>query len=159
MHIPISDNNDDAKIRLSPMIDCVFLLLIFFLVTTMIKRQERQIPVILPESGVSVSETKKESVYIIGIDKNGGFYKQAGYRKEDGAVTYSPISDLSLFLKELAETKKIFLPITLSVDRETPTRHVIKGLDICRIQGFTTVDVRIRDFKTIHPETGRIGSE
>ena len=40
--------NDQSDIPLSPLIDCVFLLLIFFLVTTMLKRKETIIPVTMP---------------------------------------------------------------------------------------------------------------
>jgi len=45
----------EAEVMLSPLIDCVFLLLIFFLVTSIIKRYERQIPVTLADPTASVS--------------------------------------------------------------------------------------------------------
>ena len=38
------DDDDKVEVQMSPLIDCVFLLLIFFLVTTMMKKWEMQIP-------------------------------------------------------------------------------------------------------------------
>ena len=37
------DEEDKVEVQMSPLIDCVFLLLIFFLVTTMMKKWEMQI--------------------------------------------------------------------------------------------------------------------
>ncbi|MCS2307995.1 biopolymer transporter ExbD [Bacteroides thetaiotaomicron] len=42
------DEEDKVEVQMSPLIDCVFLLLIFFLVTTMMKKWEMQIPLSLP---------------------------------------------------------------------------------------------------------------
>ena len=42
------DEDDKVEVQMSPLIDCVFLLLIFFLVTTMMKKWEMQIPLTLP---------------------------------------------------------------------------------------------------------------
>ena len=36
------DDDDKVEVQMSPLIDCVFLLLIFFLVTTMMKKWEMQ---------------------------------------------------------------------------------------------------------------------
>ena len=48
MRLPL-DEEEKVDIQMSPLIDCVFLLLIFFLVTTMMKKWEMQIPLSLPE--------------------------------------------------------------------------------------------------------------
>ena len=53
------ENDDRAEVQMSPLIDCVFLLLIFFLVTTMMKKWEMQIPLSVPPMGASVSATKQ----------------------------------------------------------------------------------------------------
>lgn len=53
MRLPL-DEEEKVDIQMSPLIDCVFLLLIFFLVTTMMKKWEMQIPLSLPEDRKSV---------------------------------------------------------------------------------------------------------
>ena len=50
------DEEDKVEVQMSPLIDCVFLLLIFFLVTTMMKKWEMQIPLSLPSMTSSLSD-------------------------------------------------------------------------------------------------------
>ena len=52
------DDDDKVEVQMSPLIDCVFLLLIFFLVTTMMKKWEMQIPLTLPTMTSSLSTTR-----------------------------------------------------------------------------------------------------
>jgi len=42
--------DEDAEVALSPLIDCVFLLLIFFLVATTFKQDDKDIDITPPES-------------------------------------------------------------------------------------------------------------
>ena len=62
------DDDDKVEVQMSPLIDCVFLLLIFFLVTTMMKKWEMQIPLTLPTMTSSLSTTRAgEEAVIIAI--------------------------------------------------------------------------------------------
>lgn len=56
MRLPL-DEEEKVDIQMSPLIDCVFLLLIFFLVTTMMKKWEMQIPLSLPTMYGAQNET------------------------------------------------------------------------------------------------------
>lgn len=67
----MSKKSDDIELNMSPLIDMIFILLIFFLVTT----------TFVKESGVDVNrpvqsrgQTKEESNIIIGITKDGMVY-------------------------------------------------------------------------------------
>jgi len=50
----------DEAVAMSPLIDCVFLLLIFFLVTSMLKRKEMLIPIRLPDQSAAVADAAAE---------------------------------------------------------------------------------------------------
>ena len=54
MRLSLFNNEDEPEVSMSPLIDCVFLLLIFFLVSTMTKVKNRDIPVDLPTSQSAV---------------------------------------------------------------------------------------------------------
>ena len=41
MKLPLGNNEEEPEVSMSPLIDCVFLLLIFFLVSTMTKVKSR----------------------------------------------------------------------------------------------------------------------
>lgn len=145
MRIAIPDE-DDAEVPLSPLIDCVFLLLIFFLVTTMIKFKEKQIPVTLPDPTSSLSETASRETFVIGLSESGEAFYETG-RSDLGAVEFAPVEDLAAFLKDLAATRDRSLPLQFSADRDTPFQTVIDALDIAQLQGFSNVEVKTRQRK------------
>ena len=68
MRLPL-DEDEKVDIQMSPLIDCVFLLLIFFLVTTMMKKWEMQLPLSLPAMTSSLSTTRSgENTVIPAVD-------------------------------------------------------------------------------------------
>ena len=72
------DDDDKVEVQMSPLIDCVFLLLIFFLVTTMMKKWEMQIPLTLPTMTSSLSTTRAgEEAVIIAVDEKKNVYQVA----------------------------------------------------------------------------------
>ena len=79
------DDDDKVEVQMSPLIDCVFLLLIFFLVTTMMKKWEMQIPLTLPTMTSSLSTTRagKEAV-IIAVDEKKNVYQVVGHDAYSG---------------------------------------------------------------------------
>ena len=73
-------DDDKVEVQMSPLIDCVFLLLIFFLVTTMMKKWEMQIPLTLPTMTSSLSTTRAgEEAVIIAVDEKKNVYQVVGH--------------------------------------------------------------------------------
>lgn len=136
--------DDDAQVPLSPLIDCVFLLLIFFLVTTMLKFKEKQIPITLPDATTSLSEDANSDIYVIGIDEKGTYFKVIGSNR-NGSRTWGSVDDLAGFLKTLGQTRDKDKALQFAADRDTPFQTVIKALDIAQLQEFTNVEVRTRN--------------
>ena len=66
-HSITDDGNDNVSIDLSPMIDCVFILLIFFIVTTVFV-EETGIDVHKPEAANSVALDKQSIQIAISAD-------------------------------------------------------------------------------------------
>ena len=62
-----SDENDSVEINLSPMIDCIFILLIFFIVTTVFV-EETGVDVNKPDASSSVSLEKNSILIAITAD-------------------------------------------------------------------------------------------
>ncbi len=136
-------SEEESEIMLSPLIDCVFLLLIFFLVTTMLKKWEKQIPVTMPDITSSISATANEDIAIIAIDRHGQLHRQKD-KDRDGFIKYAPIDDLAVFLKTLSESRSPSRPLRIMADRRTPFQRVITMLDICQLQGFHNVDLKLK---------------
>ena len=133
---------DDASILLSPLIDCVFLLLIFFLVTTMLKRKETIIPVTMPDATSSLSAEAREDVRVIGLGPDGEFLEPAG-RDRYGALSFAAGRSLEAYLDDVARDGSP-PPLRFDVHRDTPFQNTVAALDACKLRGFTNVSVKIR---------------
>ena len=120
------DEEDKVEVQMSPLIDCVFLLLIFFLVTTMMKKWEMQIPLSLPSMTSSLSTTRAgEEAVIIAVDEEKNVYQVVGHDAYTGENHYVTIS------------------IDVASYRTVPVNTVIEIFDQCQIQGFTRTRVRL----------------
>ena len=142
---------EEAEVPMSPLIDCVFLLLIFFLVTTMIKRKDKLIPIQLPDMSSSVSLVSQGDTTILGLKKDGAFFE--GTKNTDrnsktlGEISYFPIDDLETWLSEKMSTSKdTFLtkPLRIDADREVTFQEAIDMIDILKTYGFTDVGIKTR---------------
>ncbi|MDZ7617582.1 MAG: biopolymer transporter ExbD, partial [Patescibacteria group bacterium] len=63
-----------SQLSLTPLIDIVFLLLIFFLVATRFSEEERELDVLLPEASEAQPLTSKPRELFINIDESGRYY-------------------------------------------------------------------------------------
>ncbi|MCF7944690.1 MAG: biopolymer transporter ExbD [Spirochaetia bacterium] len=105
---------------LTPLIDMIFLLLIFFLLTSMAIRPS--IPVDLPESGQGVPSTNQE--IIVSINTEGNIW----------------VGDKETAFSELKEAIQRQLPnssglVTISADRKIPYGTIIRLADIASQAG------------------------
>lgn len=143
MRLPI-DDEDKVEVPMSPLIDCVFLLLIFFLVTTMMKKSEMQIPLSLPTMTSSLSTTKAtDNAVIIAVDDNKKIYQVLNHNAYTGENYYVPIDNLITFLDNLRNEKGTEINIEIAAYRTVPVKTVIEVFDRCQLQGFTQTRVRL----------------
>lgn len=136
--------DDNVEVDLSPLIDCVFLLLIFFLVTTMLKKLEKQIPVVLPDYTSALAPIAESEVIIYAMDDSGEILRANGASRTMQGLSYSPVASFIEDLKSVAQTHGTGVGIRLDADREVPVQRVIDALDTLALQGFEQVGVRLR---------------
>ncbi len=115
----------NVSIELTPIIDMVFLLLIFFLVATTFHQAEREMQIALPfaSSAGPISATLREIVINVDLD---GKIIVAGR-------ALSP-EDLKVMIEEAVKTNPE-QKITLRGDRGTSYGNVVRVLDICKGSG------------------------
>lgn len=128
---------DDAAedIPLSPLIDAVFLLLIFFLVATMMKKINRDIDVTLPESVAAERLRPRDDNRVVGIDARGVLFFEG--KPTTRQALHFRLRELS---RESPEVQ-----VRLDVDRDTPTHRVIEVLDLCQFNRLSNVGLRTYD--------------
>jgi len=99
---------------MAPLIDIVFLLLIFFLVATMLKQADKQVDIELPEMESVYTVKQDDSMVVIAIDRLGDFYV-------DGEEIER--TNLLKDLREVAaEDSERY--VRLDIDRRAPMRSV-----------------------------------
>jgi len=76
MRIPRHIEEGDSGIDTSPLVDVLFILIIFFLVTTTFQQQERDVKVNLPDTDASQALSSAVKVLVINVRKDGSYYMQ-----------------------------------------------------------------------------------
>ncbi len=74
MTIQLKTSRALASLSLTPLIDVVFLLLIFFLVATRFAEEEREMDIVLPEASEAAPLIVKPSHLFINVDKDGQYF-------------------------------------------------------------------------------------
>ena len=74
MAVKIDKGSALNNLSLTPLIDIVFLLLIFFLVATRFAEEERELDVLLPDASEARPLTEKPRELFVNIDQNGQYY-------------------------------------------------------------------------------------
>ncbi len=116
----------DPDINLTPLIDVVFLLLIFFMVSTTFTR-ESAITVDLPEATVKEQPQEERPLEII-IDAQGRFYVN------QKLVVNKQLETLVQALrKEMGEGPPP--PLVINADAQTPHQYVVTAMDAARHVG------------------------
>lgn len=127
-------DDDNVEVAMAPLIDCVFLLLIFFLVATTLKKIDEEVPLTLPDAETVVEVQQPEGFVVISIDREGGFYL-------DG----SPVSIdlLQRDVREMARDNKD-LKVRLDIHNSLPFNRVMEVLDLLRFEGLRNIGINTR---------------
>lgn len=125
----------EVGIDLTPLIDVVFLLLIFFMVTTTFTR-ESNLLVNLPEANGQQLLEQPFRIDIL-VARNGA-YSINGQPLADGRV-----ESLMARIGELASGDNT-VPITITADAETTHQAVVRAMDAVAQLGFTRLSIATR---------------
>ena len=125
---------EEPEINMAPMIDMIFILLIFFLVTASFVRTSG---VEIDRPAAATAKVREEAGLVIGVAPDGGIYmdgRRVDLRSIRGLV--------EIFLMEAPEGG-----IIISADRRTVTGRLVEVLDQCRLAGAEKVAVSAKRIK------------
>lgn len=125
---------DNVEIGLAPLIDVVFILLLFFVVTTTFTRETR-LKVDLPEavSGTPSEEAEMRPLEVL-IGADGSFSVNGN------ALVKSDLSSLMTSLQRESEGDTS-LPLTISADGKSPHQSVVIAMDAAGKLGFSRLRI------------------
>ena len=120
-----------SEINMTPLIDMVFILLIFFIVTTSFVR----------EAGVDVqrpsaqsAETKEKANVLLGLTAEGQIFVEGRLLDIRSVRAY-----MERFLAETPEGS-----VVIVADRESMTGNTVQVLDQCRLAGVKNISIAAR---------------
>jgi len=125
-------SDDEPEVNLTPLIDVVFLLLIFFMVSTTFEHQSR-IQIELPEATASPEEIEEESIEIV-IDAQGRYFIG------EEQVVNTELKTLKSALSKVVGDRGT-VPVTIRADASTPHQAVITALDATSQLGLTQISL------------------
>jgi biopolymer transport protein ExbD len=120
MKLRQTSSEDEPAVNLTPLIDVVFILLIFFMVSTTFQR-ESEIKIELPEASSEPVE-EKEDVLEIVIDIEGHYF--IGEQQVVNTELETLKIAIQKFLGEQTE-----MPVVIRADRSTPYEAVVRAMD------------------------------
>jgi len=121
---------EDVDVNLTPLIDVVFLLLIFFMVSTTFVR-ESEIELTLPEASAEVQEKPAETIEI-AIDKDGRYFVNGN------ALINTQLATMRQALREArpADSEPV---VIISADANATHQSVITVMDAARQAGLNRI--------------------
>ncbi len=125
MLIAAEDNRPPVSIELTPLIDMVFLLLIFFLVATTFQQEEREMQIALPFASSSAPISTMLRELVINVDQDGTMIVSGRTIDDEG---------LRQIITDAVATNPE-QKVTVRGDRATAYAHIVRVLDVCKAGG------------------------
>ncbi len=133
----------DLLIDIAPLIDVVFILLIFFMVSTTFDHHAG-LEIQLPQASVDSSNTPTQKIEI-AIDAKGHYFINGS------ALINEQLDTLKRALEKLRMESHVAgqpqLPVILQADAQTPHQSVVRAMDAARQAGLTRLN-----FATSQPQ-------
>jgi biopolymer transport protein ExbD len=130
---------DENGVNLTPLIDVVFLLLIFFMVSTTFTKESR-LSLELPTAEGDVAVRDSQTLEVV-IDAAGHYRVN-----EQALVEYSV--DALMTAMRLVAGDELSLPVIITADAKSPHQSVITAMDAAGRLGFSKLSLTTQDPNT-----------
>jgi biopolymer transport protein ExbD len=127
--------SQEVSVNLTPLIDVVFLLLIFFMVSTTFTR-ETQLSIDLPEAEGQPRDTSVDEIEIL-IDESGT------YRVNGQGLVDNQMRTLQAAIYKLSAGDTT-MPMTITADAQSAHQDVVRAMDAAGQMGFVHLSITTR---------------
>jgi len=133
MSVRINKGRLSGGLELTPMIDVVFLLMIFFLVASKLDEADRFIDVVLPKASAAKPLTTRPREFLVNIDRDGNYFV--------GARPVA-IGDLQTLLKQAAVDNPKRQTVIVRADENVAHKFVVAAMNACVEAGIEDYQVQ-----------------
>ncbi len=123
MAVQLNKSKALEVMNMTPIIDVVFILLIFFLVAAKFANEDRELPVQLPSAQSAIPMTMEPEVLVVGVNATGGYFVEG---------ETMALERLAARIQKGVADNPINQTVIIRGDRRTPFEHVVAVMDLCR---------------------------
>ncbi len=109
-------------LNLTPLIDVVFLLLIFFLVATRFAQEDRELPVQLPSAANALPMTLEPSELVVNIDPDGNYYVRGNKLG---------LEQVEQIIQQAVADNPVRQVVVIRSDKTTEVQFVVHIMNLC----------------------------
>ena len=126
MTVKIKRSSAIGSLSITPLIDVVFLLLIFFLVSSRFSEEERELDLNLPSVTEALPASMQPDEIVINIDRDGRFFIDGAFRQ---------IEQVEQILRRAQANNPLTQTVVIRGDRETNWEQVATAISLCKKVG------------------------
>lgn len=136
MAVKIKRSSVASNLSLTPLIDVVFLLLIFFLVTSEFEEEERRLDIVLPTATSATPMISKPREIVVDIDQDGRIYL-------GGEPTR--LAELERLIAAAVANNPTNQTVVIRADQATAFQPVVSVMDVCNRTGVSDYSVTTQE--------------
>jgi biopolymer transport protein ExbD len=133
MRLP-TDDTESTEIQMGPLIDCVFLLLVFFIVIAVTKKSIKELGIVLPEPGQAVTSLKpKDKDLVLRVTQDGRVWVGDAEQGRQGVISA---------IRE-ARNRDPNTKVRFEIDHRAQFKHLYPIMDQLKFDGLTDWSFRV----------------
>ena len=122
----IKRNSAIGSLSITPLIDVVFLLLIFFLVSSRFADEERELDLNLPSVTESLPASLQPDELVVNINAEGRYYIDGAFRQ---------VEQVEQILRRAQANNPLTQTVVIRADRKTAFEPVAVAMSLCKKVG------------------------
>ena len=126
MAVKIKKTSAVGSLSITPLIDVVFLLLIFFLVSSRFAEEERELELNLPSVSEALPATAQPNELVVNIDQEGRFFIDGSFRPEE---------QVEQIMRRAQSNNPLTQAVVIRADKKTDWDRVALAMNMCKKVG------------------------
>ena len=138
-------SEDKVGVPIAPMIDVIFLLLIYFMVSSTLERQEADLSFQLPGTVEQEAPLDLPDEQIIEIRENGQVIVNEYPYDSPDALHLGELTTMLTRFREASAANKVEAVVTIAPADTVPHRQIVKVMDACALAEIEGVNFALGD--------------
>ena len=126
MSVQLKKKSAIGSLSITPLIDVVFLLLIFFIVSSRFSEEERELDLNLPSVTESLPATAQPNELVVNIDEKGKFYIDGAFRQ---------LEQVEELLRRAKANNPLTQTVVIRADQKTECQPMLTAIGLCKKVG------------------------